>query len=626
MWTRCSPMKIPWREQLILNPDLKDMRTWPTVLEPLRPAARIGFDRNRRAVKQVLQGATLRDAAKETGLSIGRISQLLDRCLSSESDSSPALLGGLIPGKHLVTKRRSAPLPTEDKPSGGTGAFTRLLEEVPGLKAGLDKTIEHAFRETLAGQRLTPAGLHGEFKRVLEEACWPKDVYPYTTEKCAYESVRKYLHRRRLELANQKLITRQRASVIVGSEFGRRALDEVQIDEHKIDFQGGLILDLNNKFIPLRTARATLVVMIDKATDCILSYVLNPVHTASQDDLLELFERLLTPWKPWTLRHEGLSYQVEACLPNSQDNPSFLVAKQYAFDNAMSHYALTVKDLLLKKLCATTNYSHPASPLTRHLVEFTFQRLNKKLVHRLPSTTGSYPNDPAHEARKNRNKPPVITYQAFEEALEVAITAHNVTPLARLGGSTPLELLRFHQESFLSCRPLDPLDGIQHWEPLTTMHSVPVHRATDRSRYAYVNFCYTRYSGPCLSELPNNDKSILIAVNRRDIRKVRAITNDGVLLGELNAPLEWRGYRHSIRTRITIMKLVKKHALHGRDIMAGYLRQLIDNKHHPYCAQQIIRVCSEYDPERRGINLYQDEARSKSSGFKWSVSLADRRH
>lgn len=171
-------MKIPWREQLILNPDLKDMRTWPTVLEPLRPAAKIGFDRNRRAVKQVLQGATLRDAAKETGLSIGRISQLLDRCLSSESDSSPALLGGLIPGKHLVTKRRNAPLPTEDEPSGGTGAFTRLLGEVPGLKAGLDKTIEHAVRETIAGQRLTPAGLHGEFKRVLEEACWPKDVYP----------------------------------------------------------------------------------------------------------------------------------------------------------------------------------------------------------------------------------------------------------------------------------------------------------------------------------------------------------------------------------------------------------------------------------------------------------------
>lgn len=104
-------MKIPWREQLILNPDLKDMRTWPTVLEPLRPAAKIGFDRNRRAVKQVLQGATLRDAAKETGLSIGRISQLLDRCLSSESDSSPALLGGLIPGKHLVTKRRKGSTP-----------------------------------------------------------------------------------------------------------------------------------------------------------------------------------------------------------------------------------------------------------------------------------------------------------------------------------------------------------------------------------------------------------------------------------------------------------------------------------------------------------------------------------
>lgn len=602
------------------------MRNWPPVDQSLRPAEKYGFDRNRRAVRLVLGGKRLCDAASESGLSTSRVSQLLDRCLSSTTESAPPLFYALIPGKHLRQKVRHAGLPSEASPSGANGAFTRLLNEVDGLKEGLDRAIEASWRESPNAERLTPSGAHAQFKRLLALANWPKDVYPYTTEKCAYESVRLYYHQLKRDLTNQRQLKRKQHPHASIGRFGRYALDEVQIDEHTVDFAASITLDLDNRLIPLRSARAVLILMIDKATNCILSYQLSPVHTASQDDLLALFENSLTPWVPRELHSEGLSYISGAAMPNSHDSPMFLAPKAYAFDNAMSHYALSVQNLVLKQLKATANYSQPASPLTRQMVEFAFQLINKRLTHRLPSTTGSHPQDPTREARKNRKHPPAVSYQAFAEALEVAITSHNVTPLASIGGATPLELLRHHRDNFFCCRPLDPLEGIQKWRPLVTTHSVALHRDDDRSRKPYINFCYKRYTGRCLSEVPGKETSILIQVDRRDIRRVRAITLNGRMLGELIAPSTWQSFPHSIRTRMRIMNKVKKHGFHGQDMLAAYFHELLNQRHHHRQAQEILRVYTEFNQGGRALDISNESKPAANSEFRWQSINADRRN
>ena len=112
-------------------------------------------------------------------------------------------------------------------------------------------------------------------------------------------------------------------------------------------------------------------------------------------------------------------------------------------DNAFCHIAHTVRDYVCNELGATISLGLPAKPKMRNLIEFAFRILNYDM-HRFPSTTGSHPKDPIKETSKNSKKPPIITLNALEEVLSVIISGHNAKPQNKLGGSSPLGLMKFH--------------------------------------------------------------------------------------------------------------------------------------------------------------------------------------
>jgi len=83
-------MRVTWRDRLRQHPRLADLSSWPPLDPSLVPAKnRKQFLRNTRVVKEVLSGLALADAAKFEGLSPGRVTQLLNRCLGGDPERPP---------------------------------------------------------------------------------------------------------------------------------------------------------------------------------------------------------------------------------------------------------------------------------------------------------------------------------------------------------------------------------------------------------------------------------------------------------------------------------------------------------------------------------------------------------
>ncbi len=164
-------MRLTWREQLSRNPHYRDFGNWPSIPTTyLKKSQRKLFLRNRLLIGEVLAGKPLKEAAKNAQLSIGRVSQILDRALGSTDDHPPALTAGLIPGRVLKKKKRKTRAPSLGAATGATCAFQQLLTDVPGLQAGLDAMLKAAIRDRRYAQVVTP---HGHFMGSSGD-CWLK--------------------------------------------------------------------------------------------------------------------------------------------------------------------------------------------------------------------------------------------------------------------------------------------------------------------------------------------------------------------------------------------------------------------------------------------------------------------
>lgn len=622
---------MSWKERLVELPDLWDMANWPAIpLDSLSPKRRKIFLRNQRAVAQVLAGSSVAQTAVKHQLSPGRLSQVLARCLGGNAAAAPALTKGLIPYCVTTHRHRVSPLPLLQSPGGSATAFQHLLETVPGLREGLDAMIEAKLKDKAYAQRPTPQAMHQEFKRLLAEQHWPQDRYPYTTVSIAYESVRRYLNTRTAELMAERQQRRLKPSRNLGLQIpGFRAQRATQIDEHTLDLQDRIHLQLDNQLIPLRLGRASVLVAVDVDTMCRLGYYLVPTRHPNQQDMLALIERCLLPWQPLPLATPGITYTQGACFPSGGSGAFPISFGTVQFDNALMHHALSVGDLLAQQMGSTLSFGLPAMPEVRHRVESVFDYISKHFTHRVASTSGSHPTDPIRESRKNRKKPPLITIQTLDEALSVLLTEDNVTPRAALGGATPLAL---YQEQCAShfVRYAPPW-LTQQWQPFISSKEVSLHWYHKESRFPHVYFAYERYQGASLMGVADTIKHIRVVFDRRDIRTLQAYTLEGEALGELLAPRSWQRFPHSLATRNHIHRHTKSLRIGMRDPLGNYFRHLLDHRGKPEVALSLLRVYTEFTAgQTGGLHLEMEPVpvvdASRARGvYSWHSGLANHR-
>lgn len=583
-------MRLSWRMRLAQQPELRDLQAWPPIsIDSLPQARRKGFLRNQQVLAKVLAGQPLQEVAKAHHLSPGRISQILERCLGGEAEDPPALLSGLIPYGQVQARTRQHPLPTLAEPSGANCAFHDLLYCVPTLASSLDAMLQAKMQDKAYAQKLTPEAFHGEFKRVLAEAQWPKDKYPYTSESLAYETLRLYMHRRQRKLALNRKAPRPKRPARATCY---RALRAVQIDEQILDLRSRMTLLLNDELVPLRLARASVMVATDVDTGCILGFLLVPARAPDHRDLLTLLDNCLKPWQAPPLLTSGLQYSPQACFPSGLPEAFPISFGEVQLDNALMHQAHAVTHFLCDKMGATVHFGPPARPTIRRVVETAFSRLNRLASHRFASTTGSHPGDVQQESAKNRKCPPLVDFHTFNEILNVVLTHYNVTPQAALGNASPLAVFRHHCEALYM--PYVPSIEQREWQPLLGEEVRPVHWNRREKRQPHINFYFARYQGPGLEAALLKDRQVRVRFDHRDIRTLQILQMDGTSLGEVTVSRSWQRFPHSLATRQLIHKHCKTHRRHAHDPLAQFFRYLLANKGNEEFCLKLLRVYDDY--------------------------------
>jgi hypothetical protein len=580
-----------------LHPEYGKLEAWPFIdLSSVPRAKRKGFFTNNRIVASVLSGNRLKDVARTMGVSASYVTQLLNRCFT-QRDGQYALSFALIPYARVKANQRQAPLPSFDAPLGGQSALSGLWEALPILKDRLDHTLKQRIKDDPNAGPISAQRFHNLFKLTLKELNWPQDCYPYTSEDCAYESLRRYRLKRESEikwsLSHAK--TAGHSLLLARAWHDTRVLERIQIDSQEVDFKGRLDILLNDKLIPLRLAAAHLYIAIDVATDCILGYVLVYAKQPNRWDVRRLLAHCERPWQPLELKTLGFNYSPGASFPSGLPERPSINFNTVQFDNAWVHHSQTIRQALALEKGATLSFGHPKQPKTRNWVEKIFDYLNRHLSHQLPSTRGSAITDPKRESRKNQKKPPRFTWRMFEEAVSIVLAEHNIREQsARLGGGTPLDVFRYQMH--------------HHWTPYTpsirrnsdtyfeVSEVVPVKARTD-AMARHINLDTVHYSCAPLTGLSLSDKRVRICYDWRDVRTLKVFTLQGRFLGKISAPRSWQGYPHSMATRKYLLKLIKTERMHSHSPIVDGLQRIAEKKDNPLYAMDLLRICSEINPD-----------------------------
>ncbi|NKI17982.1 hypothetical protein HCU74_11260 [Spongiibacter sp. KMU-166] len=580
-------MHLTWRQRLIYQPELLDLKAWPCVdVAALAKNKRALFQRNLQIVTRCLAREKLSDIADDLGLSTSRVSRILDRALGGNGAEPPPLTHGLIPYKPIKNKvQRKIPLPTLAQNSGARAGFQYVLKTCPNLRVSLDRLIRSSIKKRPHGQNLTINAFHQAFLRFLREQHWPQDTYPFTTESLGYESVRKYYHERVFALTSPK----PKRRLIRSSFVQTHAFDAVEIDAHTTDVQTSVTLEFNGQTSELPISRVALLLAVDVASDTYLATHLCLRNQISQFDLLTLLALLPGNYRLPAFTVPDLPSVVTPCVPaDLTAEMEYAAIGMIKLDNAFAHIAHSVRNDICIRLGASLNLGLPAHPKGRNLVEHAFTHFTE-LAHRFASTTGSHPRD---SRRAKRTKTPLLSLNAFEQFIAARLAEHNTRPQARLGGVSALEYLRqdlTHRPIRINPKALSPW-----FSPFNMRGTAIVRHTPGDKRMPHINFLGVRYSPdkPLISS--NIRKKINIQYDWRDIRTLNAYSPSGEELGVFRAPLSWQRFPHSVMTRRAITKLQKTHKFTTPDILGGYFDHLLVHKKLPDAARELIRLYREY--------------------------------
>ncbi|MBI2379536.1 MAG: hypothetical protein HYV16_02100 [Gammaproteobacteria bacterium] len=581
---------LRWKQMLDDHPEWRTLAAWPAIdVSVFSTAQRARFLRNWRLVAHILGGATLQQAADRENVSVPRVCRLLQRCLLPSRDGSVPLTRGLIPRLVLPKVARRQPLPTATEPRGQRGAFQTVLETVPGLKMALDTYLRAGLAGRPEAQNLSPGAFHKELLRLLAEAHYPSDRYPYTEARLAYESARQYFHHRSAELQLDAARPRPPALRPLPAV---PPLYHLQIDEHHLDLQQALYVAWNHREVGLRLPRLTLLVAVDVATGCNMAYYLSLNAVADQYDGLRLFNQLLIPHPLRPLTTPGLRYDPQDGQPNAVE-PSVVRAgyRLIQVDNALAHLAHTLREQICRRMAGCYHLGRPRQPTDRNLIEFAFKQLVAH-VHRVPSSTGSHPHDPHRESRTNAKALPRITLSAVEDMVAVLLARQNGLPSPLLGGLTPLQavLAAWAQDWHRQLAPNEPWQR----DPLYVEETVFVRWQRSEGRRPHVNFHRVRYTGDALWHANLVNQPIQVRCFEPDIRILRAYRSTGEYLGELRAPHRWMRFSHSLRTRRVINKMIIEARLATADPLGNYFAHVLAHMYLPHYALELARLFQEH--------------------------------
>lgn len=524
------------------------------------------------AIEAYAQGEPVASIETEHGIDRSTLFRMVKRAQRAHADGSIWGYRALVPHVNVSGYERSRPpRALVHTKAGNAGAFTQLLQRHPALEVHLRRELS-ARHVKLKG--VGEAARLFNFKPVLQrflQACREQGIqpsgYPFNQKDKGVRSLartlRAWLHDRFDDAAHAAGARFKPSSALrqLPERGADEAFDTVEFDAHKMDLRLKVVdvdpLGIERAF---ETERVWVLAIIDVATRCILGYTLCLRRECSRYEVIATLRHALTPAEVPKITLPGLSLSgsgglVSLAVPATR----FACWRHIRLDNARAHLATTSLDVVCEALGCVADFGPAYEPDDRPFIERFFGTLTNTLSRRLP---GGLPSQQATSSKRMREAAKdlrlVVTAQELEELLDATVWNYHGTPHSSLGGLTPLE--RMSQQVDGVGRPPVRLRRVPEAlrNRLELLHDPAfclVHGNVGRGERPYISFMHVRYTSEQLARRSNLiGQQLRVYFDAKDLRTLRAFTEDGQPLHDLLASGPWRHEAHSLRLRQEVFK------------------------------------------------------------------------
>lgn len=549
-----------------LPQELGSHQQWPTPdISQLSGEARLRFTTYKEVIEAYLGGAKVADMLESYGISYASLLRQFNRCVSHDDRGQLFGWHALLPYQHVKAYRRVAPVrPRETCTKGGyTGALGALFASNPDVQESLDHYLLTGSRDgSLPESRVTPAAAHGYFLKLCERKNIPSHAWPFSVSSRGKATIWRYV-RSFFDAHYGEVVQAQygqRASAKANTGTGHKSriqaslpFDVAELDEHSVHFVGciGVPTAKGLRWVPLQ--RLTIIVLADRASRAILSYVVIVRREPTETDVLSAVARALEPWKAREMAVPGFGVATSAGMPSAKiPELARCGFNLLLVDNHLSHLAENISMQLGDMVGCAVNYGQTGRFDRRPFIEGIFKKIEEFGFVRLPSTTGSHPldsrrSDPAKKATRH-----CMTLDAMLDLIEAVITDYNSQQTAGNFSASPLEQLRSTVQ--------DPgLGFLPPWVPPRLAHEPALDTVIERGRIGgsrskgvrpHIYLDRVRYTSPVLSSRWGLIGQRAIKHIREDnIQSFVAYLESGECLGPLEAMGEWGREPHSRAVR-----------------------------------------------------------------------------
>lgn len=554
------------------------------------------FCRLQLAIRAYVSGEPVNKICQTFRVSRQELHRVLQRCLSQHPDGRIYGWRGII--KHARHKKYARTKPVKShsrsKRSGDAGAFSQLLDRYPDLAEGIQKLLfKQLGDQTIPEPRIPLAGIFKWFLGACRRLGLTGKDYPFCTESRGRIALWRYLQNLIVQEPHKALKARfSRHAARRWDKTGHgpselkvtRPFQRGEFDGHRIDMSCMILIPhTHGGFIKRLLHRLWLLVIVDVYTRAILGYHVSLNLEYNGDDVLRCVKNAITPWKPRALTIPGIEYAEGAGLPSGCiPGLEWVVFEELSYDNAKANLATQVIDKITSVLGCAINPGPVETPERRGILERFFRTLEEALGHRLPSTTGSNPEDPRRTNPDGAAEQFEILLDHIYEVLDLVIARYNATPHSGIGFKTPLELMEQFAADDESLINRIPEDQRNQLGLLNVEFRRSVKGNIEDGRRPYINCEGARYRNEILARSPELiGQRLTLVMDPEDPRSVTAFFPDGAELGVLTANGFWGVTPHTLEMRKAILSLIKKRHLYiaeNQDPIPVYLDYLATAK------------------------------------------------
>lgn len=537
------------------------------------------FTARKEAMQLYFAGKKVRDIERKTGVRWQKLASMAQKCLRMAPDGQVYGYRALIPYIRTSSYQRRAELKTkrQHQQGGQAGALSLVLQRFPDIEDELVRNIRQSGkRMQIPEHRLRAKDLHRIFIQYLKSKDVSETEWPFTTRYLGLHTIQKYMARVLSENFCKSVMSREgaaaKAHINVGTGHApflifNEPYDAVEIDAYKIDAHLTVAFQTpEGTLAQVLLERLWLIAAVERASTAMISYTMVYRSEVTSDDVVRVIRDAVTKkWQPKALTLP-LNYPSTGGLPSGVIPEAYgAVWNLLLLDGALAHLSHAVHSRARRELGFSISWGAPGHFERRPNVERTFRRIADDIFKRLPSTTGSNPNNGRAQDGRAQALQHKIRADEAEQILDVYIAQHNATPSEGISYLTPLDYLRHFlandSQSGFILRSL-PETTRQRTHMFAVTEEVTVRGGIKDGRRPYIQLDRVHYTSPVLVELGNLiGEKLLIEIDEEDMRQVKAYLKNGAELGFLTAKGRWSTTKHSRRTRKAINSLMAKRIL-----------------------------------------------------------------